>query len=162
MGHENVRLYAGKEKKHFMVHKNLLVSKSEYFKGEVANTSSDSDSVDLNVETFDSAAVALMVGFLYHGGYQPRNEECSMMLHSRLAERLLEQLGSQGHLLLLSVVHRMFHSYPLLKQSQILPSAGSTASNISASKVFISCFLTRATQVVRLQARPSVCRICSR
>lgn len=67
LGFEVVDVYVGPERKRYVVHKNLLVRQSDYFKGALAGSFIEAEENSIHLKEEDPAAVALLIGWLYHG-----------------------------------------------------------------------------------------------
>ena len=67
MGIEVVNVYVGPERKRYVVHKNLLIAESDYFKAALLGSFIEAEENSIHLKEEDPAAVALLIGWLYHG-----------------------------------------------------------------------------------------------
>ena len=61
IGTEVVDIYAGPERKHFVVHKNLLTTQSEYFNKALTGNFLEAEEKSIHLKEEDPAAVALLI-----------------------------------------------------------------------------------------------------
>lgn len=62
-----VSIYVGPERKHYVVHKRLLTSQSDYFDKALNGGFKEAEENKIHLEEDDPAAVGLLVGWLYRG-----------------------------------------------------------------------------------------------
>ena len=67
MGTDVIDIYVGPSRKHFVVHKNLLTSKSDYFNKALNGSFKEAAEQSITFEELEPAAFALMIGWLYKG-----------------------------------------------------------------------------------------------
>ncbi|TAQ89871.1 hypothetical protein B7494_g1793 [Chlorociboria aeruginascens] len=67
LGTEVVTIFVGPERKHYVVHKKLLTSQSEYFDKALNGRFKEAEENCIHLEEDVPAAVALLIGWLYRG-----------------------------------------------------------------------------------------------
>jgi hypothetical protein len=67
LGTETVDLYAGEERRHFVVHKKLLTSQSDYFNKALNGGFKETRENSIHLVEDNPASVGLLVGYLYSG-----------------------------------------------------------------------------------------------
>ncbi|RDW78230.1 hypothetical protein BP5796_06082 [Coleophoma crateriformis] len=67
LGTEAVNIYAGASRKHFLVHKKLLVAQSEYFNKALNGHFREAEENTIYLKEDDPAAIEILVGWLYTG-----------------------------------------------------------------------------------------------
>ena len=67
MGCEVIDIYVGPDRKRYKVHKQLLISNSDYFRKALSDKPTGPADNHIHLEDADSAAVALMVNWVYRG-----------------------------------------------------------------------------------------------
>ncbi|KAH8687457.1 hypothetical protein BGZ60DRAFT_8157 [Tricladium varicosporioides] len=67
LGTTVITIYAGPERKSFVVHKSLLTSQSSYFDKALNGNFKEADENSITLEEEDPAAVGLLIGWLYRG-----------------------------------------------------------------------------------------------
>jgi hypothetical protein len=62
-----VSIYVGPNRKHYVVHKQLLTSQSDYFDKALNGRFKEAEEGKIHLEEDDPAAVELLIGWLYRG-----------------------------------------------------------------------------------------------